>query len=292
MKRAILFGAVSLLLSCSTVWADLLDQFDGFTYVNEIGDSGLKSDNGATKLPTSIPELGPGQVSYPSGVGTVPSPGGAVGKIFDQGVLGVMTDGGNLIVKLAGGLNPATGYYYSGWQSTYGQGDVFITVQDDTGVKNFALLSQWGANVHLGKSTETYYNTAQSFHADYQGFLVELTADQHVVLTSGAGAYTPGASNSPAGLDYRIFAQDGTVVGDAGLVTGAVNDGQMWYLQTWTVPLSWLSSDPVFQIGLHAATSCSNDQIALTTTVVPVPAAAILGMLGLGVAGWRLRRIA
>jgi hypothetical protein len=144
----------------------------------------------------------------------------------------------------------------------------------------------------LGKSTETHYNTAQSFHADYQGFLVELTADSDVVLTSGAGTYTPATYGSSLGLDYRIFAQGGDIVGDAGLVSATVTEGQPWYLQTWTVPLNWLSSDSVFTIGLHAAASCGNDQIALTTTVVPVPAAAILGMLGLSVAGWRLRRIA
>ena len=291
MKRALFVGSIVFFLSCSAVWADLASEFGGFTYVDEVGVSGLQSSNGATKLPTSMFTLGGDRVSYPSGVGTVPSPGGTTGKNFDQGILGVKTEGGNLVVKLAGGLNPETGYWSSDWSSRYGQGDVFLTVDDGAaGVQNFALLSGWGDNVHLGKSSETYYNQAQAFHADYEGFLVELTSAGDVVLTSGAGTYPP-ASSSPAGLDYRIFAQDGTGIGSANLQSGSVVDGQTWYIQTWTIPLSWLTTDSVFTLGLHAATSCSNDQIGMVTDIVtPVPAAAILGMLGLSVAGWRLRK--
>ena len=290
MRRAVFTGATLLVaMFCSSAWADLAGEFAGFTYVNEIGVSGLQSSNGATKVPTSIFTLDTDRVSYPSGVGTVPSPGGSEGKYFDQGVLGVKVENGNLTVKLAGGMNPTTGYWSSAWNSRYGQGDVFLTVETSSEVLNYALLSQWGDNVHLGKYTESYYNQAQSFHSSYAGYLVGL-ASADVVLTSGTGAYVPGSSTSPDGLDYRIFAQSGSIVGDANLQTSSLYEGQMWYLQTWTVALEQLSDDSILGIGLHAATSCSNDQIALETQVVPLPAAAVLGMLGLSVAGWRLRK--
>jgi hypothetical protein len=45
----------------------------------------------------------------------------------------------------------------------------------------------------------------------------------------------------------------------------------------------------VFEISLHQTTSCGNDQIGMVAAV-PLPGAVVLGMLGLGAAGWRLRR--
>ncbi|MBN1361366.1 MAG: hypothetical protein JW993_12280 [Sedimentisphaerales bacterium] len=304
MKSRAIFGVcIITLVSCPAVWADLAGEFLGYQTVWGVGASGLVSSNGATALPVSMFSLGGAsgteRVTYPYSIGQVPSPGGSVGQNFDQGTLGVKVQGDDLMVKLASRLDPRKGYYYSGWSSLYGQGDVFLTVDDsEAGVKNFALLTMWaknasGALLHLGQLGESYYNQAQQFHDGLEGYLVNLTSENNVVLTSGAGAYTPSYSvgGLPQGLDYRVFAQGGTSVVNANVQVGSVTDGQTWYLQTWTVPMNWLSNDGAFTLGLHTAVSCSNDQIGMVAQV-PVPAAALLGMLGLSVAGWRLRRLA
>lgn len=254
--------------------------------------------------------LGPDLVSYPGSIDTVPSPGGSTGSHFDEGGLGVKVEGGNLIVRVAGGLNPLEGYYYDGWDTWYGQGDVFITVDDSaSGVKNFALLNDWaldaGSDSGYRRLDGSHFDEAQRFHTglnldgsaygdDLQGHLLSLSLTDDVVLIGGAGAYTPGSVD---GLDSRVYAQAGTDEGDAGLVhntttdEGLVSAAQTWYIQTWTVPTNWLSSDPVFTIGLHKAASCGNDQIGMVT-VVPIPPAVILGMIGLSVTRLKLRRFA
>jgi len=123
---------------------------------------------------------------------------------------------------------------------------------------------------------------------------VQLSAGSNVVLTGGAGAY---AAWTPSGLDSRVYAQDGEDIANTFLTHSTTTDAglngatdQTFYIQQWTVPLSLLSTDAVFDIGLHQATSCGNDQIGMVATVVPVPGAVVLGMLGLSVAGWRLKR--
>lgn len=59
-------------------------------------------------------------------------------------------------------------------------------------------------------------------------------------------------------------------------------------------PSPWLGSVvELTHSGLSFNTSWTNvEGSGLTATVVPVPAAVILGVLGLGIAGWRLRRFA
>jgi hypothetical protein len=121
---------------------------------------------------------------------------------------------------------------------------------------------------------------------------VELSSNNDVVLTGGSGAY---AAWDPPGMDSRVYAQGGSDMGDASLTHSTATDqglgnvNQPFYITTWTVPLDSLSNDLMFNIGLHQATSCGNDQIGMVAAV-PVPGAVLLGDIGLSVAGWRLRR--
>lgn len=277
--------------------ADLIQQFTGFDSIWEVGTSGLRSSyytdtknnvpvSGATTA-NFLPAFGPQRVSYPSGVGEVPSPGGSVGSHFDQGVLGVKTEDGNLIVQLATGLNPLTGYYHSGWNTWYGQGDLFLDVADQSGVSHYAALSMWGRDVQGNPISLNggHFNAAQAFHvggsgrSNLEGHLVKLATDANVTTTGGTGAYT--ASNAPAGLDMRVYASGGTDRGNAALVQASLSDrGQSWYVQTWTIDLSSLSSDRMFNVALHAAASCGNDQIGGTFNV-PEPSSVLLVLGGL-----------
>ena len=291
--------------------ADLGSKFTGFDAVFETGVSGLKSTYHAdTKsglaLPDYLPQFGPARVCYPSGVGEVPSPGGSRGRIFDEGAIGVKPVGDMLAIKVAGGLSPQTGYYHSGWKTWYSQGDVFITVEDSTGISHFALLNVWARNAsgpiplgnHVFDPARDYHLSGGANGGSLEGHLVALSENSQVIMAAGDGSYHPDYAHAPEGLDYRVFAQGGEDRGDAGLTCdtttglGLGNVEQDWYLQTWTLPVSELSSDSVFTIGLHKSTSCGNDQIGMLYTVdnssnnpIPAPGACLLGLIGLGLAG-------
>ncbi len=290
----------AMLAGCAAfAQADLLDFFTDYITFNDIGVSGLESTYYAdTKngLPISgpvtasfLPVLGPSRVTYPSGVGQVPSPGGGIGKHFDQGLLGVKVENGNLILKLAGGLDPQSGYYHSGWKSWYGQGDLFLSIFDSRGVTHYALLSAWardgqGQPISLNGG---HFNAAQNFHVaggaggtSLEGHLVRLESDSQVTLTGGTGAYHAGIA--PPGLDLRTFAADGIDLVYANLVHDVVHDlGQNWYVQTWTIGLGHLSADGTFVVGMHAAVSCGNDQIGGEVSI-SVPEPSTIGILIVG----------
>lgn len=303
-----LLGIVTILITGTAfARADLIDAFAGFDSVSEIGVSGLTSsyhdDTAAGRSVSgdttaySLPTLGPGRISYPWGIGEVPSPGGAVGRQFDQAGLGIQFDDNTLIVQLATAIDARTGVYHSGWNTWYGQGDVFLDVADDSGIRHYALLSAWardddGEPIRMNRGR---FSDAQSFHlsggadgGSLEGYLVEFDADNDVGIAGGRGAYTP--RNAPDGLDLRTFAQGGTPLVDAGLMHAAVTDmSQPWYLQTWTFGMSHLSDDATFDLALHSAASCGNDQIGATFEV-PEPASAMLLSLGVSSVLWLRRR--
>ncbi len=286
-----------VLVGVGVAQADLIQSFADFNYVAEVGVSGLQSSYYADTRgghpvagPTTgaeLPVFGPDHVTYPHGVGQVPSPGGSVGQNFDQGVLGIQLAGDDLIFQLATALNPQTGYYYHGWHTWYGQGDLFVDLADSAGVRHYALLNSWGRNEHGSPISLNggHFHAAQEFHltggaggTSLEGHAVRLEGDDDVTLTGGTGAYYSGIA--PAGLDVRTYAAGGTDLGSAGLVHSSVVDGgRTWYLQTWTVDRDLLSTDATFNIGLHAAASCGNDQIGGLASV-PEPATALLLVIG------------
>jgi hypothetical protein len=306
MGTKLLALAALVLGAAAATQADLIQTFADFNYISETGASGLQSSYYTdTKAgdpvtgPTTgsqLPIFGPERVTYPYGVGQVPSPGGTVGLNFNQGVLGVRVSNDNLIFQLATALNPQTGYYYNAWNTWYGQGDLFVDLADSAGLRHFALLNTWGRN-NEGEPISLnggYFDAARSFHltggaghTSLQGHLIGLNADDDVALAGGTGAYYAGIA--PAGLDLRTFAAGGADLGSAGLVQSSVVDGgRTWHVQTWTVGLDALSADPSFDVGLHAATSCGNDQIGGLFTI-PEPGALLV--LLTGVAVWVGRRL-
>ena len=134
-------GAIVMVVVCvlclSEANADLAEHFTGmgFESVFEQNVSGLRSSyhaytqgsSGANNMPNEMFILLDQRICYP-GVGEVPSPGGSTGRLFDEGAIGLKIEGGNVVVKVAGRLDPKKGIRLSGiW---YSQGDMFITVDD------------------------------------------------------------------------------------------------------------------------------------------------------------------
>ena len=305
-------GAVVLVVVCalclSEANADLAANFTGmgFESVFEQNVSGWRSSyhaytqgsSGVNNIPNEMFTLFDQRVYYPW-VGEVPSPGGSRGRLFDEGAIGLKIDGANLVVQVAGRLNPLTGIKYS--RTWYGQGDVFVTVEDSAGVRQFALLNSWAKKPDQSyrKLGNGHFNQAKNFHAtggvgdtSLEGWLVRLLNSDDVARVGGPHSYVA-TSGSPDGLDYRTFVQGGQPVDWANIAHTTTQEQdpkglwQTWYMQTWEFPASWISSEQVFDIGLHKISSCGNDQIGMVTTaVVPAPHAAVLGMIGLTIVGW------
>lgn len=296
--KSTMLAFACVLAASASAFAGLVSEFTGFNYVNEVGTSGLRSSyhadatsnqaiSGGT-ISSSIHTLGPSRVLYPSGVGSVPSPGGSLGANFDLGALGIRVNGNSVTVKVASAHDPLTGYTHNG--THYGLGDMFVSVKDGLGVRQFALLSPWARN--SGGTPRTigggsHFNSAQSFHTSggaggtsLEGHLVRLTNNGHVTMTGGTGGYS--TSSAPNGLDTRAFARGGTNLGDANLLNWSIVDaGNTWYLQQWTFDLSSITAQAGAVLGLHTTYSCGNDQIALVQPI-PAPESTLLGTLGVG----------
>ena len=305
MRTSILLVIAIALLGGEIAQADLVQKYNGFNTVWEIGVSGLQSSYAADTMndaPVSgattgsfLPIFGPNRVSYPNGVGEVPSPGGSVGRHFDEGALGVKVDGGQLILQLASRLNPQTAYYYEDHHAWYGQGDLFVDVADSSGIEHFALLNSWARNSQGDPISLNggHFNTAQSFHltggssgGSLEGHLIHLGENADVTVTGGTASYNPG--NAPNGLDLRTYAAGGSELGSASLThASVVHQDHTWYVQTWTVGLGDLSPDGSFNIGLHSIVSCGNDQIGGQFAVTPEPASIVLVLAGLLLKGAR-----
>ncbi len=301
MRTRFLAILATLAAAAAPALAGLASQFAGYRSTSQIGVSGYQSsyhgDSAANRSVTgqtianSLAVFGANRVSYPNGVGSVPSPGGAFGAQFDMGMLGIRVRGNQMSVRLASRIDPNTGVYSSSHKTWYGSGDVFLGIEDSAGVRQFALLQTWardraGQAVDYGKG---FFDAAEAFHLNgREGHLVSLTRDRDVQTTGGPGGYS--RNNAPAGLDVRAFAKGGTDLGFANLTHGQVQDlGQTWYLSTWTFDLSRITSDSAFGISLHSTASCGNDSIGMTLPV-PAPAAAVLGTLGLALIA-RIRRV-
>jgi hypothetical protein len=306
MRSTLLLVIVFVLGTTTFARADLLDAFGDFNAVWGIDQSGRISSYHAdtadglaltgTTTGGAIALLDPQLVSYPSGVGPVPSPGGAIGRQFDQGALGINVANDRVYFQLATTLDPRSAYYHNGWGTWYGQGDLFVDVADSGGVRHYALLNTWARDdddslINLNRG---HFNAARDFHvsggtggASLEGHLIALDSDDDVAIAGGRGAYNP--NNAPTGLDLRVYAAGGSDLGDGSLSIETIShDARDWYVQGWDVPLTSLSADATFDLGLHAAASCGNDQIGSMNTV-PEPAALTSLLVG-GLALFALRR--
>ena len=155
----------------------------------------------------------------------------------------------------------------------------------------------------------------QAFFDDRAGVLGSLVLD----FPSSAGVSfdaEQGPSNLPSGNsltpDFETDFWAGATSGKGGVAGNGVNPGEYVQIQfepgtSYADLLAALylgAGDPTagegtLRVGIHvqqlidATGGTTSDAFILTPPVVtPVPAALMLGMLGLGAAGWRLRRFA
>jgi hypothetical protein len=332
MTAGVLGMAALCLTACpmSALADALTGQFPtSMNVVNEVGVSGMESSYyqytrpdpfPLILVPAVMPSLGFNRVSYPDGVGAVPSPGAYSAidaRTFDEGMFGVQVKDGTLTVRVASGMDPKVGAYDGGWARWYDQGDLFVSVQDSLGVRQYALLNTWrqDANGSFLQIDDGSFNTAQAFHVGKVGALVQLATNSQVAQYGGGGAYDPTYHYVPTttngyGLDYRAFAQGGSVISGTDYLTldqaavqapGYGGVVQNWYLETWTVPFSMFSSDQTATFGFHIAFDCGNDQIGWVGDLpsaphvgqqVPAPAAIVLGLIGITSLGLYMRRYA
>jgi hypothetical protein len=153
-------------------------------------------------------------------------------------------------------------------------------------------------NVHLLSSTPTLGDFAMSLTISNIGVatadaigsftITDIDATADTITGDIAGAWLRvGSSNVLIGTLSNVnFNDNGTADGFDG------DDGELsmsfWPdLPPWTGTLTQLVVAPWF-----GQSSWSAENGSVDATVVPVPAAVILGVLGLAVAGWKLRRFA
>lgn len=311
MKRSLITSTiVALAAVASPVLADMASSVmsnNGYLILaDEVGVSGLQSSYHGLTLShvayNNVPTLGPGRVNYPGGVGAVPSPGGNLGRPFDQGVLGYKLNGSNITFGLATGLNPAAWQVLGGayGNTKHGQGDLFIDVLSDSGMSHYAFLNNINSNQALGHSG--YFDPAKNFRygsGPSVGELVRLSTENDIAKIGGNYGYVRGG-NSPAGLDERVFAKGGTDMNVGTLnITSFLADEPLgngspmtFYLMEWTAPLSIFGTGPL-TFALHSTATCGNDQIgaifSTPTIQIPSPSALALGLIGFGWIG-RVRR--
>lgn len=258
---------------------------------------------------TTMPTLGPTLVYYTdANVGAVPSPGmysPAEAAQFDAGTLALNITGGTVTVQMTTAMNPTTGYHDGSWNEWYGQGDMFLSVDNAGTVKQYALLNTMPPVLDDGG-----YDAARNFRTGggaAPGDLVLLGNAGQVSYITGNGSYSgpSGYGADGVGLDSRIYANGGTVVAATAFSNGGQgtpgigydNQAVNWYTETWTFAASNLGSFD--DIALHSAMTCGNDQIGLDSGLivynranVPAPAAVLLGLLGLTGVGFLKRRMA
>ena len=203
----------------------------------------------------------------------------AAGYQFDEGVLGYRIDEGNLVVAVAAGVS-AEQWGRGGGSTLIGQGDLFVTVEQNGEVNHYALLNEMNGGRRVGQAR---WRAAQQFRyggGAEIGHAVLLTCDDEITLSGGEDGHDRGGK-SPCGLDERVFAHDGTDTG-VGQVQHYSFDAVQplkrnreitWHVSEWVVPLATFGDlEEPMQLAFHIAPSCGNDQINGRLEVAGQPA--------------------
>lgn len=126
-----------------------------------------------------------------------------------------------------------------------------------------------------------FVGAIQSFSLDINGAVVSGGPDSsEIIVDSGTQSYSANVTQGAFGIGLEIFFQAGTLASNA--IVTALNAGTI-------SSIDFSMFDP--RIGEDAEVFASA-QLVTTAQVIPVPGAAVLGLMGFGTIGWIRRRYA
>ncbi|QNN24407.1 hypothetical protein HED60_19725 [Planctomycetales bacterium ZRK34] len=227
-------------------------------------------------------------VNYPHGVGYQPSPGGSTGELFDLEEMHVRRDDNTLqVLVVLGGANNTSLTANSYSHNTYYLGDLFVTLN---GVE-FGIVTDTNSqgltvgDIYRIDDRNTDTRDLQNVGGSYYNDTHQVTSDL------GPGTQRVRDWAAPWAVDDDIdMAQ---LVGSATLdfATFDYAGEQNTVLIEYTIDLdSLLGSFSGLNVAVHQAWGCGNDIIEASgsyppkTVTVPTPAAANMGLVGLGLA--------
>ena len=207
------------------------------------------------------------EINYPGGVGSLPSPGnlGEGGEKFDIEGLNFAYDNNFVYLSVTSSFNE--GAYSTGWNQTYGRGDLFFGFGGNK--YDYAITSDGrlvDVNTWNGISNKpgTYYNYAS--------------------IRNAAGAWRVGTGTNLGSVDI-LKTYDATLESNP-----MFGGGGGTYIWEYKFSRSLLSDFGNGAITFHQTLECGNDLLTKQYESVPEPATMMLFGIGLAGLGAKLRK--
>lgn len=205
-------------------------------------------------------------INYPGGVGSLPSPGnlGEGGEKFDIEGLNYSYDDDFVYLSVTSSFSE--GAYSTGWNQTYGRGDLFFGFAGskyDYAITSDGRLVDVATWNTISNKPGTYYNYAS--------------------IRDAAGAWRVGTGSNLGTVDI-LKSYDATLEPNPMFAGGAGT-----YVWEYRFSKSLLSDFGSGAITFHQTLECGNDLLEKQYESVPEPATMVLFGIGLAGLGAKLR---